>query len=107
MGPEGPADVPSRCLAKFFLFTASVEWRFIIDRSPEKGFCKERVNVLCPEDQNNPQRQQLSHTQPSASPQAALPALPGLLSEPTAQPGLTPTPGSLGERQKVRIHAPE
>lgn len=72
-GVGGPGDVPPRCPAKFFLFTASVEWRFIVNTSPEKGFCKECVNVLCPEDQNNPQRQQLSHTR---SPLPALRRLP-------------------------------
>lgn len=106
-GVGGPGDVPPRYPAKFFLFTASVEWRFIINRSPEKGFCKEHVNVLCLEDQNNPQRQQLSHTR------SPLPALRQLSlhfrfafqARSSARPH--PTPGSLGRRQKVRIHSTE
>lgn len=80
---------------------------FIINMSPEKGFCKEHANVLCLEDQNNPQRQQLSHTH------SPLPAL-GRLSLPfrfafqahsSAWP--RPTPGFLGGRQKVCIHSTE
>lgn len=46
LGQRGLGDVPSRYLAKL-LCSPPLAWWFIITVSPEKGFCKEHVNVLC------------------------------------------------------------
>lgn len=72
------------------LFTASVEGGSIIIMSREKGFREEPVKVLCLEDQNNRQRQLLSHATAHSQPPGSSPCPPSSLFNLKAQPGLTP-----------------
>lgn len=98
---EGPGGCPIQMSGQVPLFTVFVEGWF--STSPEKEFCKEHANVLCLEDQNT-QTATFTQAEPTASPQAALPALAVCFA--SSQLSLaSPHNKFWGGRQKVCIHS--